>query len=346
MKNLDNYLISDKLTFGEAIKSLNETAHKIILIVNGQKQLVGTLTDGDIRRSLIKNIESSDSVLKACCENPQSVPVGLSHAQKQKSLKDKKVAFLPELDENNIVKSIIFPNEISEPYENTVVLMAGGLGSRMGKLTENCPKPMLKIGTKPILEHILTDLKNHGFQNIFITINYLGGFIQDYFGNGEKLGLNIKYICEKKRMGTAGSLYYLRDEIHDDFILMNADIYSKINFSALLDHHKEHQSHITICTRKYNTRIPYGVIQTEEGQVKLIKEKPVYTYDVGAGVHVISPGFLGQFTEEEYLDMPDLVEKAISKQEKVLVFPLHESWYDIGQVDEYRKVQEIHKGLK
>jgi NDP-sugar pyrophosphorylase family protein len=215
--------------------------------------------------------------------------------------------------------------------------MAGGLGARLGELTKNTPKPMLQVGNKPILETIIEGFAKYGFSDVIISVNYLSHVIEEYFGNGENFGVNIEYVHEKERMGTAGALSLMRDKLTEPFFVMNGDILTNVNFAHLLDFHKEQNSVATMCVREYDFQVPYGVVNIDDGRISSIDEKPVHKFFVSAGIYMLSPDVLDFIPQNSFYDMPTLFERLIDAQKNALSFPIRDYWLDIGQMGDYKQ---------
>ena len=220
---------------------------------------------------------------------------------------------------------------------NKVVLMVGGLGTRLRPLTENIPKPMLNVGGKPILQTIIEKFVSYGFVNIVMCVGYKSDVIQDFFGDGMKFGANIEYVFEEKRMGTAGALSLLRTKPDEPFFVMNGDLLTNVNFEHLLDFHMSNNSVATMCVREYDFQVPYGVVNVEDGAILSIEEKPVHKFFVSAGIYMLNPKCIDMIPENEFYDMPTLFENLIEMQKHTISFPLREYWLDIGRIEEYEK---------
>lgn len=342
MKIQDVFIKQDTAIL-EAMKIIEESRARIALIVDADLKLIGTATDGDIRRGLIKNITTAEPVKMVMNSKPTILPIGTSVESIDKVFLQKKIAQIPLVNEQGVVVEIAlsptFKSNIKK--ENTVVLMAGGLGTRLGSLTENCPKPMLKVGDRPILEVVLENLKEHSFSNFVITVNYKAEMIESYFKNGSEFGVNIEYIHEKERMGTAGSLSLVKPKNDHPIIVMNGDVLTKFNFSQFLSHHIDHKYAATMCVRKYDLQVPFGVVEVDERSlITGIKEKPTHSFFVNAGIYAINPEVLSLIPQSSYFDMPDLFNVAIEeKSKKVGVFPIHEYWMDVGRHDDFNQAQ-------
>jgi NDP-sugar pyrophosphorylase family protein len=215
--------------------------------------------------------------------------------------------------------------------------MVGGLGTRLRPLTENLPKPMLKVGDKPILQTIVEKFAEYGYVNIVMCVNYKSHLIQEFFGNGSEFGVNIEYVLEKQRMGTAGALSLLHNKPEEPFFVMNGDLLTNINFEHLHNYHVENSSIGTMCVREYDFQVPYGVVNVENSKILSIEEKPTHKFFVSAGIYMLSPEALSYIPENEFYDMPTLFEKLINEKRNTISFPLREYWLDIGRIDEYKK---------
>jgi len=252
---------------------------------------------------------------------------------------------LPVISGGRVLQCILFSDELELAIrkDNKVVLMVGGLGTRLRPLTETVPKPMLIVGNKPIVETIIESFKNYGFTNFILSVNYKKEMIMDYFQDGTHLGVHIEYIEETTRLGTAGALSLLVERPTEPFFVMNGDLLTKINFEQLLDFHIETDSTATMCVRDYEYQIPYGVIETNNHQLLSIVEKPVHKSFVNAGIYVLNPAALKHVPNGEFYDMPELYKKMMKEKEKVSAFPLREYWLDIGRMDDYEKANGDYK---
>lgn len=336
------------VTILEVMKLIEQASSQICLVVDPQLRLLGTVTDGDVRRGLLKGIVIHDRVNKIMNPNPLTAIETVSDQVLLSLMKTKMLTRIPLVNNQGVlvglrrIEDII---EVSATKKNPVVLMAGGLGSRLGALTHDCPKPMLKVGNKPLLEVILEHFISQGFHQFFISVNYMSQMIEDYFGNGTKWGVQIKYLKETQKLGTAGSLSLLaQSEIQDPLIVMNGDLLTKVNFSKLLEHHQQHGFMATMGVRQYDVQVPYGVVELNDGKISQILEKPVHSFFVSAGVNVLDPKVLSM-VKEEHLDMPELFHRLIARKESTGVFPIHEYWLDIGQRDDFEKAKSDYSGV-
>ena len=339
--SIENLLVFEKTTIKEALKIIDNGAIRIALVVDEDNKLLGTLSDGDIRRGLLKNYTLEDFIRDLYFKTPI---IALQSESKekivQKAIKNQ-VYQIPIIDENNNLVDIVNLATLLNitKKRNRVILMAGGLGTRLRPLTDDIPKPMLKVGNKPILETIIKNFASHGFVNITISLNYKGEMIKDYFGDGSDFGVNLDYVEENIRLGTAGALSLLREQPNEPFFVMNADLLTDVNFSNLLDFHCFGNGNGTMCVREYEYQIPYGVIEIQNSNILSIVEKPIKKFFVNAGIYVLSPNIFEYIPQNEFFDMPTLLNILIEKQKKVLTFPIHEYWLDIGRMSDFEQAQ-------
>ncbi|NTS75362.1 CBS domain-containing protein [Catenovulum sp. SM1970] len=341
VSNWKNIVVNRSIPIISAMEILDKQSLRIILVLDGDGNLLGTLTDGDIRRAILNNISLETSVDKIMNAKPTTVNKGTNLKKIKRIMQERDLLQIPVLEKGRLV-DLVSLKDLLKPVKqlNPVLLMAGGFGRRLGDLTKTCPKPMLKIGSKPIMETILESFVEAGFVNFYISVHYLPEVIRDYFGNGEQWGINITYIEEPKPLGTAGGLGLLpKLESSLPLIIMNCDLLTKLDFSNLLSFHYENNASLTMCARQYEYQIPYGVINTESGEVTGISEKPISTHFVNAGIYVIEPSLLNEISGDEYLDMPDLINNYLEMGRSIQVFPIHEYWLDIGKIDDFQKAQ-------
>lgn len=342
MKKWQNILIQPDLPLEDAISVLDKGGLRVALIVADNQQLLGTLTDGDIRRALLKHVRLDAPVKDVMCATPHVAEVGWSKDKILSVMEDLELLQIPLLDTEGRVVGLETLHGLMErrTVENPVFLMAGGFGTRLKPLTNECPKPLLKVGDKPILELILESLAKAGFYRFFISTHYLPEMIREHFGDGSQWGVNIEYVHEEEPLGTGGALGLLpKDQIDSPLIMMNGDLLTTVNYRGLLDFHLEHKSVATMCVREYEHRVPYGVVQTDGTYIHSMEEKPVQKCFINAGIYVVSPELLNAVSVGERIDMPSLLEKQIDQDKKVAMFPVHEYWLDIGKMDDFQRAQ-------
>lgn len=344
MKNIINKIIIDikeNRIIKNVLEILDNTSMQIVFIVDNKK-LIGTITDGDIRRALLKGHSLDSSIEEIFYKNPVFVYDDNTLSEKLKLLKMTKAHRIPVLNKNKEILDIIKKEEFLDSIDlkdNIVVIMAGGLGTRLHPLTHTKPKPLLDVGSQPILQTIVDQFIKNGFKNFLFSVNYKSHMIKEYFGDGSKYGENItiEYIEEDKRLGTAGALSLIKKEIDKPFFVMNGDILTNINFEALLKFHGTTNAKATMCVREFDFKIPYGVVEVENDQIKSIEEKPVHTFFVNAGIYILEPEVLSDIPKEAFFDMPSLFEKLGKQNKKICSFPIFEYWMDIGHLKDYEQ---------
>jgi dTDP-glucose pyrophosphorylase/predicted transcriptional regulator len=339
MKNIENVRLSPYSTIKEALKIIDTGAIKIALVLDGANKLIGTVTDGDIRRGLLRGLTLDDSIEPIIFRHPMVCGVNDSKEEILKKAVAKKIYQIPIVDDEGVLVGIEEVDELLKPEEhsNKVVLMAGGLGTRLRPLTNATPKPLLEVGNKPILETIIANFAKYGFKNIILSVNYKSHMIEEYFGDGSKFGVDIEYVHEQKRMGTAGALSLMREKLTEPFFVMNGDLLTNINFEHMLDYHLSHKSDATMGVREYDFQVPYGVVNVSDHQIMSIEEKPVQKFFVSAGVYLLDETLLSLVPNEQFYDMPTLFEEMIAAKKNVVSFPIREYWLDIGRIEEFEK---------
>ncbi|ODC04164.1 alcohol dehydrogenase [Terasakiispira papahanaumokuakeensis] len=342
MKAWRNTLTSPSTPLKEAIKKMDKSAQQILIIVNKKEELLGTVTDGDIRRSLINEINLEIPISEIMNKNPHSAKPEWGKNKIIKFMEEHSISQVPIVDQNGIVIGIKNLRNLlnTTSKENPVFIMAGGFGKRLHPLTKDCPKPLLKIGKKPILEIILESFIEAGFYNFFISTHYMPEKIQDYFGDGSNWGVTINYIHEEQPLGTAGALGLLpKDKINSPLFMINGDILTNLDYHSLLKEHIENNSDITVCVRQHEYQIPYGIIESEDTKIISIKEKPTYKFDVNAGIYLISPNIIKNAPSNKKMDMPELIKENIKSKKKINLFKLNDYWLDIGRMDDFKQAQ-------
>lgn len=343
MKNIDNIKLSQNSTIKQALEIIDGGAMQIALVVEENNKLIGTLTDGDIRRGLLKGLDLNSTVESIVFKTPTVAKISDSKEEILKVAMALKLHQIPVVCENGRILGIQEIEELIKPrYKaNRVVLMVGGLGTRLRPLTNDTPKPMLKVGNKPILQTIVEKFSQYGYTNIIMCVNYKSHIIEDYFKDGSKFGVNIEYIQEEERMGTAGALSLLKDKPTEPFFVMNGDLLTNVNFEHLDSYHSNNNSIGTMCVREYDFQVPYGVVNiNNNNKIVSIEEKPVHKFFVSAGIYMLSSEILNYVPLNKFYDMPTLFEKLIKEEKNVLSFPLREYWLDIGRLEEYKKANE------
>lgn len=347
MKHIEKIIISPNASIKDAMKKIDEGATKIALVTDEKLSFLGTITDGDIRRAILNDMSLDESIESIYNKNPIKAYIDTPKSELIRIAKQHSILRVPIVDDSNRLLSMELIEELptSITKSNKVILMVGGLGTRLRPLTNNTPKPMLHVGGKPILETIIERFSSYGFVNIVMCIGYKSDVIQNYFGDGSDYGVNIEYILEDKRMGTAGALSLLKEKPNEPFFVMNGDLLTNINFEHLCDYHIANKSKGTMCVREYDFQVPFGVVNLEGHNITSIEEKPVHNFFVSAGIYMLDPSCIDMIPKNEFYDMPTLFEKMIKQNDNAISFPLREYWLDIGRLEEYEKANNEYHGV-
>ncbi len=339
MKHWQKALIAPSTSIKELIKIIDVHSLQIGVVVDRKKRLLGTVTDGDVRRGILKGVGLEKPVEFIMFKRCVSAAVEEGRDNILALMKRKQIHQVPLLDKKGRVVGIEYLDELLQTgaRDNWVVLMAGGLGTRLKPLTDDCPKPLLNVGTKPILETILENFIEHGFHNFFIAVNYKNEMVKKHFGDGSRWGVKLRYLEEAKKLGTAGALDLLPGRPDKPVFVMNGDLLTKVNFSQLLHFHHENRSDATMCVREYDFQVPFGVVKMEGHHIRGIDEKPVHRFFVNAGIYVLDPKVFNHIPANTPLDMPHLFESIIRKKCRAAAFPIREYWVDIGRVDDLER---------
>ena len=337
-KNIKKLLVNKKIKIQKILEIFNKTGIPICFAVNKNKQIVGSLTDGDIRRSLLKGFKFSDEIDKILNKSPLTVSENYEDSMISYFMRSRSILYVPLVNNKKQILGLYSWNNLGnkEQFDNTVIIMAGGFGKRLRPLTNKIPKPMLKIAGKPILEHLLYHIKSEGAKNVIITVHYKSNQIKTYFKNGKKFGLNIKYLKENKPMGTAGFLKKLKNQ-KKPFIVINGDILCNINLQEFIKHHKDNHAYASMAVRTINNTNPYGVIKTRGRNIIEIKEKPTQILNINAGIYLFNDLIINFIKNKinAKLDMNELFNYLNKNKKKVIAFPLYEKWQDIGTMKNF-----------
>lgn len=347
LKNLKNNCMAEDKTLCEAIKKINKSNIKIVLLINKKNRLCGVINDGDIRRAILRGANLDDRASTVMQSKPLIVHGNTDPVIVKEIMKVNKIAYIPILDKKNLLKGLYTSHgqDEAEKNDNLFVLMVGGKGIRMRPFTIKCPKPMLLINGKPILEHILIKAINDGFRNFYFCINYLGHQVKKYFKNGNRWGVQIKYIREKKPLGTAGGIGLLPRSSKGPFIITNGDVLTNIDYSQMLKFHNNNNSFATMAVYLYQWKHMYGIIETNGIEITDINEKPISKSYINAGVYVLSSEAIRLIPQGKYIDMTDFFLELKSKRKRVLAYPLHEPWLDVGRPNDLAQATS-EKSLK
>lgn len=344
---LSEIKISPSATIREALRIIDLGAMRIALVVDESDRLIGTITDGDIRRGILRGVGLDDPIREIYHRDPVTVSVSEPKGKIIELAVSLRIYQIPVVDDSGrVVRLAEIDRLISkERHPNTVILMAGGLGSRLKPLTDNTPKPMLPVGGKPILETVISRFNKHGFSRFVIALNYKGEQIRNHFGDGSRMGVEITYLEEKEKMGTAGALSLIKMVPKDPFFVMNGDILTLIDFESLMDFHMRNDSSATMCIREFGIEVPYGVVRLNKETIVSIEEKPVRQFYINAGIYVLNPETLNLIPPASYLDMTRLFEMAVERGMPTLSFPIREYWMDIGKPEDYDRANREYASL-
>ena len=329
-------ILPPNATVQEAIRNLNFVSIKIVLVVNETGELEGTVSDGDIRRGLLKGLDINSLITSVIHRNALVVHPEMGREMVMQLMVANKIQQIPVVDEQHYVVGLHLWDEITTPptRSNLMVIMAGGIGTRLRPHTENCPKPLLRVAGKPMLEHIIERAKLEGFSHFVLAIHYLGSMIEDYFGNGERLSVRIDYLREQQPLGTAGALGLLSPRPDAPFVVTNGDVITDIRYGELLDFHIRHDAAATMAVRVHEWQHPFGVVQTQGVEIVGFEEKPVARSHINAGVYALNPEALSLLNADAHCDMPTLFERLQAKAKRTVAYPMHEPWLDVGRPDD------------
>lgn len=327
-------------TVHDAIHNLNQVAIRIVLVVNEDGKLEGTISDGDIRRGLLRGLDLNSPITNVVHRDALVAPIEMGREMVMQLMVANKVQQIPVVDEHHHVVGLHLWDEITTPptRSNLMVIMAGGMGTRLRPHTESCPKPLLPVAGKPMLEHIIERAKLEGFSHFVLAIHYLGQMIEEHFGNGERLGVRITYLREQSPLGTAGALGLLDPRPDAPFVVTNGDVITDIRYGELLDFHIRHNASATMAVRLHEWQHPFGVVQTQGIEIVGFEEKPIARSHINAGVYVLDPETLGVLGADVHCDMPTLFERLQAEAKRTVAYPMHEPWLDVGRPDDLTRV--------
>jgi dTDP-glucose pyrophosphorylase len=336
------YFISPRSSIRDAIEVIDNGAAQVALVVDSNKKLLGLVTDGDVRRAIIKNLSLDGEVSSIMTNSPLVLSLGAKKAEILQLMREKLIHHIPLVDGNGCICGLEVLDDLlkKRSLSNPVVIMAGGKGERLGSLTKNCPKPMLEVNGKPMLETILEKCIDAGFKNFYISVNYLKDKIINHFSLGEKWGVNISYLEEDEPLGTCGSLKLLPNDLSDDILVLNGDILTNLEYDRLIAYHQKSSNAMTVCTRSHRVRIPFAVMTSSGAKLERFVEKPMYEFQVNAGVYILNTKLIEKISYKFY-NMTDLIDDLLESKIDVGVFPIHENWKDIGNKIDFFEVQHL-----
>ena len=338
-------LISSNASIKDAIRSLSSSALQIVLVVSEDELLLGTITDGDIRRGLLRDLDMDSSIEDILSRQFIVVPPDMDRKSVISIMRANKVTQIPVVDDNGRVVGLHLWDEVLLPADrsNWVVIMAGGLGTRLKPYTKDCPKPLLPVGDKPMLEHIIERARQEGFDHFLLAVHYLGYMIEEYCGDGSQWQVKIDYLREESPLGTAGALSLMTPRPKEPFVVSNGDVLTDIRYGELLDFHSRHSASATMAVRMHDWQHPFGVVRTNGVDIIGIEEKPVTRTHVNAGVYVLAPDALDELQPGEHCDMPSLFLRLKDAGKRVIVYPIHEPWLDVGRPDDLKEAKKNTK---
>ena len=326
-------ILPGNATIGQAIRNLDQVAIKIVLVIDETGVLEGTISDGDIRRGLLKGLDLNSPIASVIHRSALVVPSEMERELVLQLMVANKIQQIPVVDEQHHVVGLHLWDEITAPptRPNLMVIMAGGMGTRLRPHTKNCPKPLLPVAGKPILEHIIDRAKREGFKHFILAIHYLGHMIEAHFGNGERLGVEIDYLREETPLGTAGALGFLNPLPDAPFVVTNGDVITDTHYGELLDFHTRHAATATMAVRVHEWQHPFGVVQIQGVEIVGFEEKPIARSHINAGIYTLDPVALNVLTADVHCDMPTLFERLQANAQRIVAYPMHEPWLDVGR---------------
>ncbi|MBU2896869.1 nucleotidyltransferase family protein [Vibrio hepatarius] len=330
------FLLKVESKLNEAIEALDRGGIGLLAFIDRQGALIGIVTDGDIRRAILRQTDDLHEIIN---REPLTMSYHAVKSDVVANLRNAHRRHMPLIDDKGNLKSIFSLDEIEfVSKDNTVVIMAGGLGTRLGNLTKHTPKPMLHVGGKPMLQRIVEQFREQGFHRFIFCLNYKRDVIVDYFGGGKNFGVTIDYVVEKQRLGTAGALSLIDKNLEEPFLVINGDVLTDVDFEEILQYHIDRKTLATMCVKRFEYNIPYGVIKTDNKKtIQRIEEKPTYSFDVNAGIYIFSPSILSHVPRDTFYDMPTLFNSLIDKSLNPSIFHVDKYWLDIGHKEDYRQ---------
>lgn len=349
MKNFNKHIINNTFSIKQALEKLNSFNSKddlTLFVIDEDKKMIGTITDGDIRRGLLNNKKLDNSIIEIMYTDFRFLEKSNINLDKIQYFRNLEIHLIPVLDEYQRIIKILNLSENQSILPIDAVLMAGGKGERLKPLTDTVPKPLLKVGQKPIIDYNIDRLEHFGVENIWISVRYLAEQIMEHLGDGSAKNLNIQYVKEEKPLGTAGALSLIENFKHDIILLMNSDLLTNIDFEDFYRAFVDSKASMCIATIPYKVSIPYAILETENHEVLDIKEKPSYIYQANAGLYLIQRKYLNLIPQNTFFDAPDLVQTLIKQEKKISYYPILGYWLDIGKPEDFTKAQEDVNHIK
>jgi UDP-2-acetamido-4-(D-alanylamino)-2,4,6-trideoxy-alpha-D-mannopyranose hydrolase len=347
VKTWQSTLLPPTASIRDAMRAIDRGSLRIALIADAENKLLGTATDGDVRRALLRDANMEDPVSKVMNIHPVvAFNQNISREHCLTLMSQHELMAIPIIDDLRKIVGLETLHHAMQPerHDNPVFIMAGGFGTRLQPLTDHCPKPMLRVGEKPMLEHLIDQFVSHGFYNFYISTHYLPEVIRNHFGDGSTRNISIRYVHEDTPLGTGGALGLLPKGLGDlPLIMMNGDVLTKLDYAKLLRHHETQRFDATVCVREDEHRVPFGVIETEQQLITNMVEKPTYRYKINTGIYVLNPEVVTTVRQGQHIDMPALLEQYRADQKRIGTYTCYDYWLDIGQMKDYQKAQsDIH----
>ncbi len=337
-------LLAENATLREAIRSLDRSSQQIVLVIDSEEVLVGTITDGDIRRGMLRGVGMDDALLTVVHRDPMVIPQGMDRQTALQLMRSNGLQQLPVVDDARRVVGLHLWNTVhaADARSNILVVMAGGRGTRLHPHTENCPKPMLPIGGKPMLEHIVERARAEGFRRFVFAVHYLAHMIEDHFGDGSRFDVAIDYLREEQPLGTGGALGLMTLRPDQPFVVTNGDVVSEVRYGEILDFHIRHGAAATMAVRPYEWQHPFGVVHTDGVDITGFEEKPTVRSRINAGIYALDPIALDAVAAGEHCDMPTLFARLQASSRRTIVYPTHEPWLDVGRPADLERARAAH----
>lgn len=341
MNGWRSLLVRPEVTIRETIRRIDEAGMQIALVTDGADRLLGSVTDGDVRRGILRGVDLQAPVSTIMNPHPVKISAGDDRLTAFAMMRKMRLRQIAVVDDAGHLIGVEFLDEILEGkrHDNPVVLMAGGEGRRLRPLTEECPKPMLPVGGRPILETIMLNFLEYGFHRFFFSVNYKAEIIEQHFGDGSRWGVQIEYLRESEQLGTAGALGLIPQLPPTSVIVMNGDLLTKVNFDRVLDFHVEHRAAATMGVREYHIQVPFGVTRLDGHQILEIEEKPVQKFFVNAGIYVLESEVINEIRRGIRIDMPSIFSDLVARGRTTVAFPIREYWLDVGRMADYERAQ-------
>ena len=347
MRLYKEHLILSGSSVKQALGVLNDLSQDAILfVVDENNKLIGSLTDGDVRRGLLNDFTVESKIDEIIQSNPKFIRKGDYDIQKIIEYREKDYRLIPVLDENDIVINVINFRYIKSYLPIDAVIMAGGRGQRLQPLTDATPKPLLKVGDKPIMEHNLNRLAMYGIDDFWVSIKYLGEQIEAYFGAGKQKNINIEYVWENEPLGTIGAVALISNFQHDYVLVTNSDLLTDIDYEQFFLEFIKQDADLAVLTIPYQVAIPYAILETEKGEVKSFKEKPTYTYYSNGGIYLMKKEMTHLIPHNKFYNATDLMEDLIQQNKKIISFPFSGYWLDVGKHEDFEKAQTDINNIK